>query len=60
MQCEPEERWNPYGEDLPSKTCPVCRGSCYEDEYEIEECTRCEGEGVIYLVPEAGLEPARL
>lgn len=44
-----DDRWNPYDEDVPSKVCPACHGTCFEDEYETVECDRCEGWGIIYL-----------
>lgn len=45
-----DERWNPYDDNVPSKICPTCHGTCFEDEYETLECEHCDGEGIIYQI----------
>lgn len=32
------------------KVCPRCRGTCFEDEWEMTDCEYCDGLGEIELV----------
>jgi hypothetical protein len=36
-----------YVEEDDVRTCPACRGRCYEDDFDSIPCGTCNGDGVV-------------